>query len=242
MKTDASLTGAIKRKAGSNDLFELDLEDGSWVTATHVIAADGKWSSVRSGAANLETLEDCRQKLSWHIHTEPSWGVLLHLPEIDAGWRRDLNHIILPKSLKSVYALCQPLANGQTSASVVFFDEILRAHPWINVPAAEEAARPWAGFSVGADPSWRRRMANLLRAELPGIAAAATTDVLAAAVQNRRASWVEVDRFHLLGGRAALVGDAAHSMTASIGEGCNCALESAVALASAHLRTLPPTP
>jgi 2-polyprenyl-6-methoxyphenol hydroxylase-like FAD-dependent oxidoreductase len=40
-------------------------------------------------------------------------------------------------------------------------------------------------------------------------------------------------RFDAFGGRVALVGDAAHAMIASIGEGCNCALESAVALDAA---------
>ena len=52
-------------------------------------------------------------------------------------------------------------------------------------------------------------------------------------MQNRRAFWVEMDRLHLLGGRVALVGDAAHSMTASLGEGCHCTLQSAFALHAA---------
>ena len=241
---DASFTGAIRRKKDSDDLLELDLDRGSLagenhrqlstVTASHVIAADGKWSAVRAGAADLEKIEACVPELGFKSHSEPSWGLLLHIPNIPAEWQQDASHVLVPKTLRScLYGICQPLANGQCSVSLVFFDEILALHPWINAPAEDEAQRPWTGTSVGTDPAWRHRMHALLSAELPRLAAHATPAVLETAVQNRRASWVEVDRLHLVGGRVALLGDAAHSMTASLGEGCNCALESAVALDAA---------
>jgi kynurenine 3-monooxygenase len=235
LKYEAPFNGAIRRNKDNSDLFELDLEDGSRVLATHIIAADGKWSAVRGGVAALEKLEGCTDALECKSHSEPSWGVLLHMPQTPPGWRKDALYLLVPATLRNhFYAVCSPLADGLCSASLVFFDSILATHPWINARAEDEASQPWSGHSIGADPAWRARMAALLAAELPALAAAATPAVLAAAVQNRRASWVEVaGRLHLLAGRAALVGDAAHAMTASRGEGCNCALESAVLLDAA---------
>lgn len=81
----------------------------------------------------------------------------------------------------------------------------------------------------------------MLAAEFPDIAALIPPDgpaALTEASQGSRSTWVEVSGgYAAAGGRVALVGDAAHSMTASIGEGCNCSLESAVALWEA----LPPS-
>jgi 2-polyprenyl-6-methoxyphenol hydroxylase-like FAD-dependent oxidoreductase len=86
-------------------------------------------------------------------------------------------------------------------------------------------------------PAWEAALRELLAAEFPDIASAIPDSCSAALLRwgsDRRSQWVEVTgRFDAINSRVALIGDAAHAMTASIGEGCNCALESAVALDSA---------
>ena len=62
---------------------------------------------------------------------------------------------------------------------------------------------------------------------------------------NRRTSWLKplVDNpsYCSQNGRVVLIGDAAHAMTPSMGEGCNCALESAVLLVKSLSQDKPVT-
>ncbi len=83
------------------------------------------------------------------------------------------------------------------------------------------------------------RLSGLLLEEMPAFHAAVRgAETTRSARVNRRGSWLrwvegrreKLASFADASGRIALVGDSAHAMTASIGEGCNCALESAAEL------------
>jgi 2-polyprenyl-6-methoxyphenol hydroxylase-like FAD-dependent oxidoreductase len=84
---------------------------------------------------------------------------------------------------------------------------------------------------------WGAALRTLLAAEFPEVAALipdAAAPTLLDASLSTRSTWGDLEgTFDAVHGTVALVGDSAHSMTASIGEGCNCALESAVALDAA---------
>ena len=111
--------------------------------------------------------------------------------------------------------------NGDTSA--------LADAGWVEAPTSASASEQ---MSAG--------LTDLLATEFPALVGHWPKDALANAVVQRRASWVDLtgaDGYAAADGRMVLIGDAAHAMPPSQGEGANCALESAVAL----LASLPPS-
>eukprot|EP00534_Pseudo-nitzschia_fraudulenta_P005051 CAMPEP_0201134708 /NCGR_PEP_ID=MMETSP0850-20130426/52504_1 /ASSEMBLY_ACC=CAM_ASM_000622 /TAXON_ID=183588 /ORGANISM="Pseudo-nitzschia fraudulenta, Strain WWA7" /LENGTH=103 /DNA_ID=CAMNT_0047405697 /DNA_START=48 /DNA_END=356 /DNA_ORIENTATION=- len=80
-------------------------------------------------------------------------------------------------------------------------------------------------------------MKTLFEEELPALFDLLEEEVFFSAVMRRRATWLQMQApegktvtYSCEDGRVSLIGDAAHAMTASIGQGCNTALESAVKL------------
>jgi hypothetical protein len=177
------------------------------------------------------------------IRSMPSWGIFLPpLASMPTGWRTDATHVFKPSTPESpFYAMASPLPSGECSVSLVFFDAVLETMPWLE-PGGGTSAPTDAGWAEAPTSSSERPMgermsaglASLLATELPHIFAEIDSDTLAHAQVGRRTSGVDlaVD-YASADGRVALIGDAAHAMPPSLGEGANCALESAVSLLAA---------
>ena len=126
--------------------------------------------------------------------------------------------------------------DGGAAAGVVYEGAAAR-HPCLAPQDDAPATDEYWGSAQARDGGWRAAFAAVLAQELPQYCAAVGgADPDGAAVRGaavgRRVTWIDLTsgRYDALGGRVALVGDAAHAMTPSLGEGCNTALESAAAL------------
>lgn len=237
----------LKRGAGvshvtKKDKFclEVTLEDGSVISASHVIGADGKWSNVRESFQELSsqfTMETC-----------PSFGVQMNLSTIPASFKSDGTYIIKPSSADCkfhIIASPRPEVDLGLAISMVCYDQTLEKYPWLAPPADmkigdygkggwqdEYSALPG---TLNAEENLSDNLRKLFQEELPAFYNAIKDDeIFQSARVNRRVTWlkmnVEGGSYSTQDGMVALIGDAAHSMTPALGEGCNTALGSAVKL------------
>jgi 2-polyprenyl-6-methoxyphenol hydroxylase-like FAD-dependent oxidoreductase len=131
---------------------------------------------------------------------------------------------------------------------MVCYDETLERYPWLapaenRTPTAttrgwqdEYSARP---ANEECDTELADKLTSLLEAELPSFLKDIGRENLKTARINRHVSWVEINMsdvddsavcFATRNGRAVLIGDAAHAVTPTMGEGANLAMQSAVSL------------
>jgi 2-polyprenyl-6-methoxyphenol hydroxylase-like FAD-dependent oxidoreductase len=211
--------------------LKVNLDNGDCIQCTHVIAADGKWSTVRN------SIPDFQDKFK--VQDEPAFGVQIKPCLSPERWETDATTVFRPPNPK-YYVIAAPLPDGKYSVSMVCFQVIQEEYPWL-VPRDEQDVETWEA-EYGARPegskaeeALQEKLAQLLQTDLPLFYNDIQgTGSLQSARINRWASWLKPltddTVYSDSRGRVALVGDSGHGMTAAIGEGCNCALESAVSL------------
>jgi len=234
--------------------LRVELDDGSIINATHVIGADGKWSNVRRSFPSFSsTMVTC-----------PSSAVHMNMASIPKGWDSDGSYIIQPTNKKcKFYIIASPLPDDHgMSISMVYYDQTVEKYPWLEPP---KSITP-KNYDEGWNESLRNarkdtienttmpRMENselsdhmktLFKEEMPAFSALLDDEVYNTAVARQRATWLQMEgrdgkaiTYSSVDGRVSLIGDAAHAMTASMGEGCNTALESAVKLVDSVVATM----
>lgn len=227
LKRDVSVEKVIND--GSDEL-EIQLDDGSTCSATHIIGADGKWSKVRASLPDLES--------QINIETEGTFSLKMTRSKFPPGWRDDLIHSTRPKD-GTFYIMCVPLLDKEMLMMMVCFDEVLEKHPWLAPPG--EVQSEWSEKNNEDSEDLSSKLKNLFAEEIPAFLAEIGEDSLKSARPMYRIPWINFSTkegderkcgsFCTEDGRVALIGDAAHAVVPSTGEGCNLALESAMRLA-----------
>jgi len=229
------------------DGLQVHLDDGTIISATHVIGADGKWSKVRQSFTSLNSQAN--------LVSSKVFVILMFGESAPKGWeKKDGTYVVFPpqESIhKDFYIIASPVINGGMSLAMVCSDSICERYPWLQPeddPKPKDLGkRGWKDETnlekSETDYSKKDLSDNLekfFQETVPAFHAIIDKDFYKNARINRRASWLQMSAeegkdvsYSTDDGRVTLIGDAAHAMTASMGQGGNCAMESAVKLADA---------
>lgn len=234
----------VKRGAGVSSIskddamgtLEAHLEDGSTLSATHVIGADGKWSKVRQSIPSL--------KGQARMTTVPAFGVHMNSPTAPKGFKTDGTYVVNPPKECMFYVIASAHPSGGYSITMVCYDETVERYPWLAPPVdlkpGEYGKGGWQDEvsalpeNMKAEQTLSSNLQQMFLEEMPSFYETLDEEIFSTACVNRRATWLHMAAgggkevaYSTESGTVALIGDAAHAMTASMGEGCNTALESA---------------
>ena len=248
VRRGVGVTSVVERSPSSSDngggAIELTFADGTTMTCSHVVAADGKWSVVR------ESLPDWKNM--FQVTTEEAFGISVSTTANPERWHRQATTVFRPKSSDKYYVIAAPLVDKRYSISIVCYTQINQDHPLLTPRDESSTQQDWNEAEDDNSSSEQSdKLARMLQDDLPlfyqDLWGTKSQDIPAAPPPpttqiNRRISWLKplVDNptYASQSGRVLLVGDAAHSMTPSIGEGCNTALSSAESLVKQLLLSL----
>jgi 2-polyprenyl-6-methoxyphenol hydroxylase-like FAD-dependent oxidoreductase len=132
IRRDVSVTSLTHIEDGN--LIKVELSDGQAQIATHVIGADGKWSAVRSAAAEFEMKQEC-PSFTWQMRTEETWGIRLNLPQLPSGWQTGLLHFILAETMKGQVSAVISASDGKCAAWLVVYNSVLQRYPALAPPS-----------------------------------------------------------------------------------------------------------
>jgi len=229
----------------TDDPLTVHLMDGDVISgATHVVGADGKWSRVRRSFPSLDSQAE--------LVSCTGFGVLMCGEPAPEGWKMDGTYVVFPPAEESTpqgfYIIASPLMNGAVALAMVCSDGITERYPWLR-PEADPNPKDvgkgdWKDETrvkkLDSADELSTNLDKMLLETVPAFHAAIDKSFYKNARINRRASWLQMSAkagkevsYSTEKGNVALVGDAAHAMTASMGEGGNCAMESAVKLVDA---------
>jgi 2-polyprenyl-6-methoxyphenol hydroxylase-like FAD-dependent oxidoreductase len=228
------------------------LEDGTVISASHAVGADGKWSKVRQSFSELESQAS--------IKVEPSFGVHMMISSFPDGWAADGTYVVKPDDKYKFYIIAAPMPShvGGLSVSIVCYDETVELYPWLAPPddmksesygkgGWEDEYSAMPDYEGDAALNLSEQLGALLQEAVPAFYNAISADDFKTARINRRVSWLDMAKvkdaagddkevtYTTSDGLVTLLGDAAHAMVPTMGEGCNTALQSAVKLADAIL-------
>mmetsp|Transcript_11776 Transcript_11776/g.22327 ORF Transcript_11776/g.22327 Transcript_11776/m.22327 type:complete len:469 (+) Transcript_11776:151-1557(+) len=239
-------------------LLTVHLGDGTVISGvTHVVGADGKWSKVRQSFPCLDSQAElvsctgfgilmCGESAPEAFSSKDGTYVIFPPKDEDSTIPQDF------------YIIASPLTNGGVALAMVCSDSITRRYPWLK-PEADPKPKDVGKGGWKDETSLEKKLLlddftkndlskNLdvmLQETVPAFHAAVDKSFYENARINRRPTWLQMSATSKDGGRTeevsystergnvALVGDAAHAMTASMGEGGNCAMESVVKLVDA---------
>jgi len=241
-------------------VVQVKLSDGTTKSVTHVIGADGKWSAVRQSISVLADSFRVTTEPSWGLSlilpkVPTGWDVnAYHVfkPTTDKLPMYVLGSILSTGKVSvSIVCYTQVLDRYPFVAPPADDDDTNGTMKDWSLEYTYSTS-PDTTNTVDGDDERDSKIHAMLHYEFPAFhQVLAEMGELDPIKINRNVSWLEniaagateeeggetkndgVVTYSAMNGRVALIGDAAHGMTPSTGNGCNCALESAAELVAA---------